>query len=91
MCSTPLICCSSGATTVDATTSALAPGYCPVTLIDRRRDLGILRDRQAAERHRADDHEDDRDDGREDRPIDEEVRDAHRRPVAQLVRTDEVS
>ena len=32
MCSTPLICCSSGATTVEATTSALAPGYCPVTL-----------------------------------------------------------
>src|SRR6185312_16556527 len=30
--STPLICCSSGATTVEATTSALAPGYCPVTL-----------------------------------------------------------
>src|SRR5687767_5788957 len=33
MFSTPLICCSSGATTVDATTSALAPGYWPVTLI----------------------------------------------------------
>ncbi len=33
MFSTPLICCSMGATTVDATTSALAPGYCPVTLI----------------------------------------------------------
>src|SRR5277367_5742150 len=33
MFSTPLICCSSGVTTVDATTSALAPGYCPVTLI----------------------------------------------------------
>ncbi len=30
--STPLICCSSGATTVEATTSALAPGYWPVTL-----------------------------------------------------------
>src|SRR5262245_65143767 len=33
MFSTPLICCSSGATTVAATTSALAPGYWPVTLI----------------------------------------------------------
>src|SRR6185312_11494491 len=33
MCSTPLICCSSGDTTVAATTSALAPGYWPVTLI----------------------------------------------------------
>src|SRR5258708_35477716 len=32
MFSTPLTCCSSGATTVAATTSALAPGYCPVTL-----------------------------------------------------------
>src|SRR5260221_4155328 len=32
MFSTPLICCSSGATTVAATTSALAPGYCPLTL-----------------------------------------------------------
>src|SRR5258707_9208578 len=31
MFSTPLICCSSGATTVAATTSALAPGYCPLT------------------------------------------------------------
>src|SRR5215510_4856849 len=31
--STPLICCSIGVTTVEATTSALAPGYCPVTLI----------------------------------------------------------
>src|SRR6516225_9024795 len=31
--STPLICCSSGVTTVDATTSALAPGYWPETLM----------------------------------------------------------
>src|SRR5271163_4874500 len=34
MFSTPLICCSIGVTTVEATTSALAPGYCPVTLIN---------------------------------------------------------
>src|SRR5947207_886454 len=33
MFSTPLICSSIGATTVDATTSALAPGYWPVTLM----------------------------------------------------------
>src|SRR5437763_2240255 len=33
MFSTPLICSSRGATTVEATTSALAPGYCPVTLM----------------------------------------------------------
>src|SRR6516225_2398341 len=33
MFSTPLICCSIGVTTVDATTSALAPGYWPETLI----------------------------------------------------------
>src|SRR5258707_12338566 len=32
MFSMPLICCSSGATTVAATTSALAPGYWPLTL-----------------------------------------------------------
>src|SRR5882757_1648343 len=32
MFSTPLICCSRGATTVAATTSALAPGYWPLTL-----------------------------------------------------------
>jgi hypothetical protein len=31
--STPLICCSIGATTVSATVSALAPGYCPDTLM----------------------------------------------------------
>ncbi len=33
MFSTPLICCSIGVATVEATTSALAPGYCPVTLM----------------------------------------------------------
>src|SRR5215831_534644 len=33
MFSTPLICCSMGVTTVEATTSALAPGYCPETLM----------------------------------------------------------
>src|SRR5690242_21028321 len=33
MFSTPLICCSIGVTTVAATTSALAPGYWPVTLM----------------------------------------------------------
>src|SRR5579864_7802463 len=32
MFSTPLICSSIGVTTVDATVSALAPGYWPVTL-----------------------------------------------------------
>src|SRR5215469_5375249 len=33
MFSTPLICCSIGVMTVDATTSALAPGYWPETLM----------------------------------------------------------
>src|SRR5262245_65216086 len=33
MFSTPLICCSIGVTTVAATTSALAPGYWPVTVM----------------------------------------------------------
>ena len=43
----------------------------------RRRDLGILRDRQTDERHPAQDHDHDRDDGGEDRPVDEEMRNAH--------------
>ena len=47
---------------------------------DRRRDLGILRDRQAEERHAAENDEHDRDDRGEDRPVDEEVRDPHRPP-----------
>ena len=33
MLSTPLICCSIGVTTVSATTSALAPGYWPGTVM----------------------------------------------------------
>ena len=33
MFSTPLICCSIGVTTVEATTSALAPGYWPVMVM----------------------------------------------------------
>src|SRR5665213_603964 len=33
MFSTPLICCSIGVTTVEATTSALAPGYWPVIVM----------------------------------------------------------
>src|ERR1700693_5205651 len=33
MFSTPLICCSIGVTTVEATTSALAPGYWPDTVM----------------------------------------------------------
>ena len=63
MFSTPLICSSIGATTVEATTSALAPGYWPDHVDDRRRDLRILRDRQAREGDRAEDHEHDRDHG----------------------------
>src|ERR1051326_6166692 len=53
--------------------AGVLPGY----VDDGRRDLGILRDRQAEEGYAADDHEHDRDDGGEDRPVDEEVRDAH--------------
>ena len=45
--------------------------------LDRRGDLGILRDRQTRNRHRAQDDENDGDDGREDRAVDEEMRDAH--------------
>ncbi len=53
-------------------------GILPGHVDDRRRDLRILRDRQARERHAADDHEHDRDDGGEDRTIDEKMRNAHR-------------
>ena len=52
-------------------------GILPGDVDDRRRDLGILRDRQARERHAAEDHEHDRDHGGEDRPVDEEMRKAH--------------
>jgi hypothetical protein len=44
---------------------------------DRRRDFRILRDRQAREGDRAEDHDHDRDDGRKDRPVDEEMRKPH--------------
>ena len=43
----------------------------------RRRDLGILRDRQPAEGDDAQDHEHQRHDAGEDRPVDEEAGDAH--------------
>ena len=76
MFSTPLICCSSGATTVAATTSALAPGYCPVTLMTGGAISGYCAT-GSRRRTRAEDHEHQRHHGGEDRPIDEEVRDAH--------------
>jgi len=78
MFSTPLICSSIGVTTVEATTSALAPGYCPVMLMIGGGDLRIWGDRQARERHAAQDHEDDRrPPAAKIGPIDEEMRDAH--------------
>ena len=43
----------------------------------RRRNLGILRDRQAQKRHGAQDRDDHRDHRGKDRPVDEEMRDAH--------------
>ena len=55
-------------------------GILPGDADQGRRYLGILRDRQAQERHRAQDREDDRNHRRKDRPIDEEVRDAHFSP-----------
>ena len=46
--------------------------------LDRgRRDIGILRDRQAEIGDAADQRDEDGDDGREDRPIDEEMRQVH--------------
>src|SRR6266542_633013 len=50
---------------------------CSSDLDGGRGDLRILRDRQAPERYAADDHEHDRHHGGEDRPVDEEMRDAH--------------
>ncbi len=41
--STPLICSSIGATTVDATTSAFAPGYWPDKLMTAARSRDIAR------------------------------------------------
>ena len=45
----------------------------------RRRDLRILGNRQPPDGHRPDDDEDDRNDRGEDRPVDEEVGEAHLR------------
>ena len=44
---------------------------------DRRRDLGILGDGQARERHRAEDHEHNRHHRSKDRPVDKEAGDRH--------------
>jgi hypothetical protein len=43
----------------------------------RRRDLGILRNRQREISDAADQRDEDRDDDREDRPVDEKVRQLH--------------
>ena len=55
------------------------PGILAADPDHRRGDVRKLRDRHSPERHRADDDEDDRNDGGEDRPVDEEVGEAHRR------------
>src|SRR6202047_3348653 len=55
------------------------PGILAADPHHRRRDLRILGDRQAPDRHRAEDDEDDRNDRGEDRPVDEEVGEAHPR------------
>ena len=52
-------------------------GILPGDVDHRRRDLGILRNRQAAERDRTEYDENNRDDGRENRTVNEEVRDSH--------------
>ena len=58
---------------MSATTWALAPGYVRRHLHRRRRDVGILRDRQHERRHAADQQDDDRHHPGEDRTIDEEL------------------
>ena len=77
MFSTPLICSSIGATTVEATTSAFAPGYWPDTLMTGGAISGYCAIGRRDERDRAQDHDHDRDDRREDRTVDEEVRYPH--------------
>ncbi len=53
------------------------PGKLTADPHHRRRDLRILGDRQPPHGHRADDDEDDRKDRGEDRPVDEEMGEAH--------------
>ena len=73
MFSTPLTCCSIGAATVSSTSWALAPGIAGRHLHGRRRDVGILGDRQHEHGQRAGQRDDDRQHRGEDRPVDEEV------------------
>ena len=77
MFSTPLICSSIGATTVEATISALAPGYWPETLMTGGAISGYCATGRRANATRAEDHDHDRDDRGEDRPVDEEMRNPH--------------
>ena len=81
MFSTPLICSSIGATTVEATTSALAPGYWPVTLMIGGAISGYCaigsRKNETAPRIT---NTIETTDGK-DRPVDEKMRQTHRRPV----------
>ena len=72
--STPLTSCSIGEATVSASDLGVGPGIVGRDLDGRRRDLGILLDRQREQRDGADEHRHDRDDVGEDRPLDEELR-----------------
>ena len=79
MFSTPLICCSSGVDDGGGDHVGAGAGILAGDVDHRRRDLGILGDRQPAEGDDAQDHEHERHDAGEDRPVDEEARDAHGR------------
>src|SRR5262249_39550131 len=63
----------------------VGPGILPRDVDGGRRDLRILRDRQARIRHATDNHEHNGNDRREDRPIDEIMRDAPRACAGQSV------
>ena len=77
MLSAPLTCCSIGAPTLLRHHVAGGARVGGGDRDLRRRDVGILRDRQAEHRQRAAERDDDRDDRREYRPVDAEVGDVH--------------
>ncbi len=77
----PLICCSSGAATVSAISSAVAPGYTAFTETVGGAMFGYWSTGSVQPRDQADQRDDHRHRGREDRPVDEEMREPHGRLV----------
>ena len=73
----PLICCSSGAATLSAISSAVAPGYTAFTDTVGGAICGYWSTGSVRYGDQADQRDDHRHGGREDGPLDEEVRQAH--------------